>query len=120
MSYQLFLDDVRERTSVYPDTEFQTRLEWVTVRSFVSFQEAILLKGIPNFVSFDHDLAPEHYANPTSHQVTKTGYDCALWLCDYCVRKGESIPSWKVHSMNPVGRRRIEALLESISHSHIK
>jgi hypothetical protein len=120
MSYRLFLDDVRDLTAVYKEEVYRHPLEWVTARNFTSFQEAILNKGLPVFISFDHDLADEHYANPATQHREKTGYDCALWLCDYCLGTKQSLPEYKVHSMNPVGKRRIEALLESFSHSHIK
>lgn len=82
--YKLFLDDVRPP----PD------IDWITVNSYKEFVNKITKDGLPYFVSFDHDLADEHYpwnqpdqSKPTidySIYKEKTGYDCAKWLLQYC------------------------------------
>ena len=43
----------------------------------------------------------------------KTGYDCAKWLCDYCVENKLPLPEYFIHSMNPVGRENILSTLKS-------
>jgi hypothetical protein len=43
----------------------------------------------------------------------KTGYDCAKWLCNYCIDNGIPLPEYYVHSMNPVGRENIKFYLDS-------
>jgi hypothetical protein len=119
MSYKLFLDDIRdpkEFAKIYP----LPLGPWTVIRSYIDFCRVIESKGLPNYISFDHDLAPEHYTNPPTPTTEKTGYDCALWLCDYCLTFKHSLPKYGVHSMNPVGKRRIEALLESFNQNHIK
>lgn len=119
MSYKLFLDDVRT-----PDQVKWVRLPagpYVVVRSYQEFVNKIMQQGVPEFVSFDHDLADEHYAIGSRHVdslidnnifnhdygVEKTGFDCARWLVDYCIEQGCKFPNYAIHSMNPVGVERI-------------
>ena len=80
--------------------------------------ETIKSMGLPDFISFDHDLAPEHYTKylgepfiETNQYEEETGYECARWLVEYCSEKGLEIPDFAVHSMNPVGSERIFSLL---------
>lgn len=128
MSYTLFLDDIRHPFEV----------NWVeipqldavfTVRSYNAFVKHVEFNGLPKFVCFDHDLADEHYAvmeeeNSYTHDdgdlkktfdygTEKTGYDCAKWLVDYCAEKGLKFPRYVVHSMNPVGKERIQGYIEN-------
>lgn len=119
MSYRLFLDDVREPKSV-TWVEIPTG-PWTIVRNYQDFVRTIENRGIPDFISFDHDLAYEHYQNQLGGKFTeKTGLDCAKWLIEYCATFGHRIPDFAVHSMNPVGKERISALLESFRQNHIK
>lgn len=119
MSYKLFLDDIRnpvDFAKVYP----LPLGPWTVVKNYQEFCQTIQSRGLPMHVSFDHDLAAEHYANPMAHSLEKTGYDCALWLCDYCSDTKQPLPEYDVHSMNPIGKRRIEALLQSFTQNYIK
>lgn len=127
--YKLFLDDVRFPTQIFPTTN---NSEWVIARSYDEFVRVVEQRGRPMTVSFDHDLAHEHY--PTNgnfnqsidyaQHIEKTGYACAMWMIDYCLRnKIEELPEWYVHSANPVGRKNIEQLLRSwdrIKNLHIQ
>jgi hypothetical protein len=117
MGYKkLYLDDIRT-----PKTE-----GWDIVRSYEDFVAYILLNGVPDEVSFDHDLSREHinyffnnggHENPPNPQETefneKTGYDAAKWLCNYCLKNELPIPKWNVHSANPVGKENISFLLKN-------
>lgn len=113
---KLYLDDIRT-----PKTE-----GWVIVRTYEDFVNYIKTNGIPDVISFDHDLAREHtkyyfdnggHENPPNPQEAqfeeKTGYDAAKWLCKYCWDNGLPIPEWNVHSANPVGKTNISALLKN-------
>jgi len=76
----LFLDDIRYPVEVYRYTKQDVflRKDWHIVRNYEQFINRILEKGLPEMISFDHDLADEHYWDPNSRQrVEKTGYDCA-------------------------------------------
>jgi hypothetical protein len=99
-------------------------LGWKVVRSYNEFIKAIEENGLPTMVSFDHDLADEHY-DPDLHGsetynelydsfVEKTGYDCAKWLIDYCAENKLALPETiLVHSMNPAGTLNIKSIFNS-------
>lgn len=104
---KLYLDDIR-----IPKTK-----GWDIVRTHEDFVEWIEKNGLPEEVSFDHDLAEISYDPSTQIEsfkyYEKTGYDSAKWLCDYCWTNGLPIPKWNVHSANPVGRDNIKQLMEN-------
>jgi hypothetical protein len=109
MKYNLFLDDTREPNKFLKDTR-----TWLVVRNYNQFVETIAKQGLPDFISFDHDLADEHYneEHPDYDKFKeKTGYDCAKWLVEYCMKTSQSLPEWQVHSMNPIGRMNINMIL---------
>lgn len=123
IGYKMYLDDIRDPVMTYPET---LNLQWCIVRSYTEFVDEIKTKGMPKFISFDHDLASEHYpimekdgglsnGNRIPYETyrAKTGYDCAKWLVEYCMDRGLKLPICKVHSMNPVGRRNIQSYLEN-------
>lgn len=91
MSYLLYLDDVRPIPKGY-----------MGVRSYTEFVSFINHNGLPQLISFDHDLGQE-----------KTGYDCAKWLVDYCLETNYPLPIVIVHSQNPVGKENIQKLLSN-------
>lgn len=119
MSYKLFLDDVREPKDV-KWTEIPLG-PWSVVRNYTDFVRVIENRGMPDHISFDHDLADEHYQNQRGGQFSeKTGLDCAKWLAEHCAVFGYQLPEFTVHSMNPVGKERIRSFLESFRQNHIK
>ena len=94
--------------------------------TYDEFVNWIKQNGLPDLISFDHDLADEHiqyyfdnggHHNPPNPQETtfteKTGYDCAKWLVEYCMKKGVKHPPYQVHSMNPIGKQNIISYVES-------
>ena len=115
-TYNLFLDDIRVPGDV-TWIKLPT-VEWHIVRNYEEFIHAILTKGIPAFVTYDHDLSDQHY---TSNQNAinynkfreKTGYECAQFLVNQCMNKGIKHPRFAVHSMNPVGRQNIVSYINS-------
>lgn len=118
--WHLFLDDERMPGDVtwveLPD------VPWTIVRDFRAFVQAVLQRGIPATVSFDHDLAWEHYQALATGQLELAGYDqfaeltgyhCAKWLVEHCLQRGLRLPAAVfIHTMNPIGRDRIHAILE--------
>jgi len=104
---KLYLDDIR-----IPKTE-----GWDIVRTYEEFVDWIKKNGLPDEVSFDHDLAEIHYDPSTWTEnfkyYEKTGYDAAKWMCDYCWTNGLPLPEFNCHSANPVGRENILAILNS-------
>ena len=112
----LFLDDIRYPIHAYHYTrqDIFLRNDWYIVRNYKQFINRILENGLPDMISFDHDLADEHYLQPDSQQfVEKTGYDCAKWLVEYCMDNGTDLPQFYSHSMNPVGKENIESFLRN-------
>ena len=121
---KLFLDDIRVPFDcakyMRPDDlkYMYEDVEWDIVRTYNDFVGYIEHFGVPDLISFDHDLADEHYS-PSMYDSSslynqlydefkeKTGYDCAKWLCDYCSQNALPLPTYLIHSMNPVGRDNI-------------
>ena len=87
----LYLDDLR------PTPEGFDR-----VYNYEEFVDYLERKGLPDFISFDHDLGED-----------LSGYDCAKYLVEYCLTHQLPLPNYKVHSQNPVGKENIERLLEN-------
>tara|TARA_R110000851_G_scaffold172952_7_gene319248 strand:- start:137 stop:562 length:426 start_codon:yes stop_codon:yes gene_type:complete len=123
----LWLDDNRDpATSPYlnkfcPEfVEHQMNIIWV--KTFNEFEMWILNNGFPSKISFDHDLANEHYAPPNRYNdyhswvgeqefKEKTGMDAAKWVIEYCLDYNQPLPEWSVHSANPPGAENITKLL---------
>lgn len=92
MSYKLFIDDERSP----PDET------WVVTRSSYDALDYIETNGMPNFISFDHDLGGED----TTMVFLKK-------LVEYVWNGTDSPPDYKVHSANPVGSQNIISFMES-------
>ena len=119
----IFLDDIREPEHAFDYTNEKMFLEkkWIVVRNYNEFVAHIESNGLPDFISFDHDLAHSHYTPEhlwsdygasrkwQDEQVheEKTGYECAKWLVDYCIVNNLKFPEYYCHSMNPVGKDNI-------------
>lgn len=88
----LYLDDLR------PTPEGFERV--YDYEEFIAF---ISKNGMPEFISFDHDLG-----------LGKTGLDCAKWLVEFCLDNQVPLPEFTVHSQNPVGKENIEMLLNNL------
>jgi hypothetical protein len=129
---KLFLDDYRHPTGAFGYTKLAVYLEggWTVVKSYKQFCKYILKFGLPDLISFDHDLADEHYKfdnrdfAPENYDMLnqevfkeKTGYDCAKFLVGYCMDNDLDLPKYLVHSMNPVGRENITFLLKGYEKS---
>lgn len=135
---KIFLDDIRQPENclgyMYHRIGSKNILyldkDWVVVKNYEQFKlivEAAYQKFITiTHISFDHDLADVHYEIPfedwneaSSEQlrVEETGYDCAKYFLEYYDGFGDNppvpFPEIFVHSMNPVGRERIESLFKS-------
>jgi hypothetical protein len=119
---RLFLDDVRVPYDVfrmYINPLYENDSDWVIVRNYYEFVNYITKFGRPDFISFDHDLSYDHYLEENQSDINyenleeKTGYDACKWLCEYCLENDLPIPSYFVHSANPVGKKNIESYLEN-------
>jgi hypothetical protein len=127
MKTYLFLDDIRNpeecvnyMSSRIRNSNIYTTEKWGIVRTYDEFTKWITNFGLPDVISFDHDLADEHY-DPSMYFVNyddvaksfkeKTGADCAKWLVNYCLDNNKKLPTFIVHSMNPVGTKNIMSYL---------
>ena len=127
----LFLDDVRFPYEVgnyiYPvEIKALYRLkEWAIVRNYNEFVKYTNENGLPYCISFDHDLADEHYAPEMNDKenyeklyekfTEKTGYDCAKWLIEYLLDNDLKAPYTLCHSLNPAGKENIVKLFENFN-----
>jgi DhnA family fructose-bisphosphate aldolase class Ia len=122
--YNLFLDDVRMPVDAVKHTKnFQyLSMEWEIVRNYDQFVAHIKKHGLPELVSFDHDLADVHY-HESMYEGTKvymkyvettgekTGSDCVKWLIEYCMDNNKPFPKYWLHTMNPAGKENMESLI---------
>ena len=99
----LYLDDVRN-----PPIEYQQAYNVEIVRSYEAFVTKIRDTGLPDIISFDHDLGEE-----------KSGYDCMKWLVEYLMDNDLEMPKVLVHSANPVGADNIRGLYDSYN-KHVR
>lgn len=115
----LYLDDTRTPIDTIPGYH-----PWNIVRTYDEFVDWIVNNGIPDLISFDHDLAEEHindyykqllengFQHPNYHEYKeKTGLDCARFIVEYCQKMKVSLKACCVHSHNPVGATNIQSLI---------
>lgn len=128
---RLFLDDFRTPSQcgymvyrVGMDRATEYLLDWDVVKSYDQFIAWINKNGLPDLISFDHDLMDVHYGTSALQidamdysSLEKTGYHCAKFLIDYCISKRLPLPEYLVHSMNTVGTENIISVLESFKKS---
>jgi hypothetical protein len=117
MPYNLFLDDFREPEDAFAYTNNQLYLiGWTVVRNYDEFVKIVEEKGVPEMISFDHDLADEHYESYKQYgeYKEKTGYHCAKWFINYCIDNKKELPAEiLIHSMNPAGSANIKSLFDT-------
>lgn len=101
MYQQLFIDDLRQPPS--PD--------WVVVRSYAQALAYFDRHGIPNHISFDHDLGE------LDGSLLPTGMDIVKALVEGVLDGRYVLPrdfGYEVHSANPVGRANIIGLMNGL------
>lgn len=94
---KLFIDDLRNP----PDDS------WVVVRSYNEAIDYLANTGMPDIISFDHDLG-----------LAETGYDTAKWIVNKIIDNELDLPqsfTYKVHYMNPIGAANIKHLLDNFT-----
>jgi hypothetical protein len=94
---KFYLDDYRDPDETYHDTK---NVDWVVVRSYADAVDWVRANGIPEFISFDHDLGTD-----------ESGDTFAKFLIDSHLDGTHKFPvnfDFKVHSANPVGAANIE------------
>ena len=128
--HKLFLDDWRipvDCTKYMYSRHVDCNIyleDWIIIRSYGQFVNWIKSNGIPDSISFDHDLGDveelkdeldkELWYNVADNRDW-TGMDCAKWLVEYCLDNNLKLPKYYVHSHNPCGYENIKGLLNSFS-----
>ncbi len=105
---KLYLDDLRP----LPDNTY------ILARSYNEAITYVLNYGIPDFVSFDHDLGSDQKEN-----LLPSGYDFAKWLVEQDMNFNYMFPTnfkFYVHSANPIGKKNIESYLNNYLKSKLK
>lgn len=120
MKYNLYLDDFRDPidSAYYMNNSIYEIIDWIVVRNYNEFIKCVEENGIPEVISFDHDLADSHYQHQSEINYDvfseKTGYDCAKWFIDYIIDNNLELPKTiLIHSMNPAGSLNIKSLFDS-------
>lgn len=113
MTWNLFIDDERELADVtWAPWQIQEKYrneEWVVARNGQEVLDAFLEKGMPSYISFDHDLGED----------SGTGYDIVKMLINIDMETPEDMYRFPenfdfyVHSKNPIGKSNIEGLLNN-------
>lgn len=96
MTYALFIDDER----------FPVNEDWVIVRTSEDAIDCVLEHGMPNFISFDHDLGGDD-----------TSMNFLCWMADALCDGVIQFPSdfdYAVHSQNPVGAKNIKGMMHNL------
>lgn len=106
MSYSLFLDDER-----HPKTE----REFVIVRSYGEAVAYVKKHGIPEYISFDHDLGEVDATG-----IDYSGYTFAKWICEHIIETEGQMFEWNVHSANPIGAQNINGYLQQFANFYSK
>lgn len=129
----LWLDDIRDpkeeiwHNYITKNILHASFIDIIWVKDYKEFVNYIETNGLPGYISFDHDLADEHYTpseywsdyeaskqyQDSQDYQEKTGMDCAKWLIDYCMDNESKLPKFFVHSANPVGADNIRRFLNN-------
>lgn len=127
MKTLLWLDDIRNPFQgdwlMCFSPEFDEQRENVVwVKNYNEFVKWVKENGLPYIIAFDHDLGEDlaklkvksgvnKKQSRREKKESKTGYDCAKWLVEYCINNNVDLPKWVIQSSNPVGKDNINGLL---------
>ena len=125
--YYLFLDDERVPKDVYRYKGDPLYVEqmWIKVKNYNEFLDKVAERYsdgyLPCVISFDHDLAREHYVQGIRNGFKEfdetvvtipTGWHCLKWYLRFCDVNDIQLPKIMFHSKNPAGTQNMIALLD--------
>lgn len=122
MKTLLWLDDVRDPfdkdftpyVALYNPFLNQPH-EIIWVKNYDEFLEYLLSESLPDAISFDHDLADEHYNGDikTEDYKEKTGMNCVKLLVGFCKLSNKKLPICVFHTANPIGKINMETYINN-------
>lgn len=126
-TYNILLDDNRTPADVY---DYTKRMEyksfnWIIVRNYQEFVDLFtnrfMNNELPKLVSFDHDLATEHYIIAAKNLLNEfdensvkipTGWHALSWMLNTYTCNDIKLPHILFHSKNPAGVKNMQSLLD--------
>lgn len=93
MTWNLYIDDLR-----FPPAD----RDWLVCRSTQEALERVAAMGMPQFISFDHDLGESDTTMVFLRRLVNEVWDGTT-----------SPPDYVIHSANPVGSQNIRSFMES-------
>jgi len=109
MKKYLMIDDERnlEQHGKYlRENGVDTSKPWSIVKSFNEMVEWVKENGVPDVVTFDHDLGD-------TSELEMKGVQCARWMIEFCMKNLVPVPEYNVHSSNGPGSKNIESIFET-------
>lgn len=101
--YYLFLDDLRELDYLSNLINPLNVEDWIVCRNSSEALVCVRENGIPDFISFDHDLG---------------GEDTAMVFVKAWVEViGKKFPAFYIHSSNPIGKENLKSFIFSYNRS---
>lgn len=99
----IFIDDMRDIRN-YVDCANNNAYQAKSYDDFINKLEYVFEGyGKVDEIWFDHDLGED----------SKSGYDCAKYLVNFCIEHEMKLPEWHIQSSNPAGRQNIDSYLKS-------
>ena len=99
----LWLDDCRN--------PFDTQVDWLAFSPIGRNVDVVWVQYVDEF--FD-------YIDKNGLPDARTGYDCAKYVVDYCMKHDLDIPAYNIQSSNPVGKENIQRLMDNYHKYYIK
>lgn len=131
--YALYLDDCRNplgsvtiNVGTPLDPVQMETLPWAVPRSYDEFVQVLTERGMPAFISFDHDLDEEHmkeyFAMKDNGDViidydkfeVKTGLDCCKYMVDMALSMNQIPAAINLHTHNSYGLKNMKEYLKSV------
>ena len=101
--YKIFFDDLRTVDMVYKNPE---DWDFEVIRNIDDFKNTILDKGVPEFISFDHDLGKDDNGNVVD------AYQALKWMV-FDLELDLRNMDYKIHSANPLALEKIDCLIKN-------
>ena len=126
MEYNIFLDNSRTSSDMFYKFNNPVYRNCITIKNYKDFVEYIETNfqkdgSYPGFISFDFHLSDVTlsitedktiFYNEDCYQ--ETGYECALWVINFCKSHNLPIPKYFIHDDNSYGKRKISKIFSNI------